>query len=139
LRDRPYLLIWDKPTEIALSELAYRENLQRINYRESLLSRVPPDRKFLGLHQYKEREIESLRQLCANCTQTGVLLENFDIFITFLHLPNEPPSYITLFWENLRRLRQLACPLWILLPNSLAPPNWQETQTVRIDHHCETV
>lgn len=124
--DRPYFLVWDTPTPDQLDQLAHQENAQQINYRENLLSRLPPDHNYLNLHNYIDREINTLKTLCATTTNPLILLEQFDLFITYL--TSTPKSSISLFWEQFLQLRQLACPLWVILPQTLVPPQWPDWQ-----------
>lgn len=120
--NQAHLLLWDTPTESDLSQLAFFNNAQRINYRDDLLARIDPGDRFLTLHHYPERELEAIKMICTRAQKPMVLLEGLDCLITYLR--TQPQGHVTLFWSTLEKTRKLDALLWILLPIQLAPPSW---------------
>ena len=130
LRDRPHLLIWDTPNDLELRQLAYQDDAEVISYRNNLLSRIPPQSRYLALHHQLEREFAAIRAICANTKKPIVLLKDIDYLITYLHI--QPESPITLFWQSLFNTRHLESILWIILPSQLVPPNWVQSRQKQI-------
>lgn len=129
--DRPHLLLWDTPNDLELRQLAYRENAERISYRTNLLNRIAAQNSsFLALHMRLDRELNSIKAICAETNKPLVILKDLDRLITYLCV--QPESPITLFWQNLFNTRHLESILWILLPSKLTPPNWDENRIQRI-------
>ena len=120
LRDRPYLLYTDKLSKTALNQLAFRYTADRVSYRDDLIKRHTSNSKsgYLNLQLHSSRELEAIKQMCQNATKPIVLLEDLDILLTYLY--TRPNSPLNLFWQNLAATRQLACPIWILLPKTWA-------------------
>lgn len=120
LRDRPYLLYTDKLSKTALSQLAFRYTGDRVSYRDDLIKRHTSNSKsgYLNLQMHISREVEAIKQICQNATKPIVLLEDLDVLLTYLH--TRPNSPLNQFWRNLAATRQLACPIWILLPKTWA-------------------
>ena len=118
LRDRPYLLYTDKLSKTALNQLAFRYTADRVSYRDDLIKRHTSVSQsgYLNLQMHISREVEAIKQICQNATKPIVLLEDLDILLTYLH--TRPNSPLQLFWRNLAATRQLACPMWILLPKT---------------------
>jgi hypothetical protein len=129
--DRPHLLIWDNPDDKQLGDLAWRENAERVSYRQDLLKRVDPTSRFLGLHYEPERELHAIENLCKNSLQPVVLLEDLDCLITYFHI--QPDAPLTLFWRSLLDMKHLECILWILLPSQLKPSDWDERRLIQIE------
>ncbi len=120
LRDRPYLLYTDKLSKTELNHLIFRHTADHVSYREDLIKRHTSTSKigYLNLQLHGDRELEAIKQICQNAVKPIVILEDLDILLTYLH--TRPNSPINLFWRNLAATRQLACPLWILLPKTWA-------------------
>lgn len=120
LRDRPYLLYTDKLSKNALNQLVFRYTADRVSYRDDLIKRHTSTSKsgYLNLQLHISREVEAIKQICQNATKSIVLLEDLDILLTYLYTRSNSP--LNLFWRNLATTRQLACPLWILLPKTWA-------------------
>lgn len=120
LRDRPYLLYTDKLSKTALNQLAFRYTADRISYRDDLIARHTNTSKsdYLNLQLHSSRELDAIKQICQNVTKPIVLLEDLDILLTYLY--TRPNSPLNLFWRNLATTRQLARPMWILLPKTWA-------------------
>lgn len=129
--DRPHLLLWDTPNDLELRQLAYRENAECISYRTHLLNRIAPQSSpFLALHMRLDRELNSIKAICAETNKPLVILKDLDRLITYLHVQLDSP--ISLFWQNLFNTRHLESILWILLPSKLSPPKWDESRIQRI-------
>ncbi|AFZ48540.1 hypothetical protein Cyast_2597 [Cyanobacterium stanieri PCC 7202] len=120
--DRIHLLLWDDYTELDLKELISYNNAQCISYRENLLSRINPQKKYLMLEQNLDEELTAIKEICSTAIKPVVILKEFDILLTYLYI--KPSSPITLFWEKLASLRHLEKILWLILPTKLNPPNW---------------
>lgn len=120
LRDRPYLLYTDQLSKTALNQLAFRYTADRISYRDDLIKRHTTASKsgYLNLQLHISRETEAIKQICQNATKPIVILEDLDILLTYLS--TRANSQLNLFWQKLATTRQLACPLWILLPKTWA-------------------
>jgi len=118
LRDRPYLLYTDKLSKTALNQLAFRYTADRVGYRDDLIKRHTSTSKsgYLNLQMQCDRELDAIKQICQNATKPIVLLEDLDVLLTYLYTRSNSP--LNLFWRNLAATRQLACPLWLLLPKS---------------------
>jgi len=119
-----HLLIWNTPNDAELEQLAFYNNAHRVNYRDNLLKRIDPRDKYLNLHYYLERELDAIKSICVGVNKSMVLLEGLDCLITYLRV--KPNSPLTVFWYNLETTRKLEKLLWIILPNKLAPPNWEK-------------
>jgi len=128
--DSPHLLLWDEVDDAKLRSLSYRDDAEVVSYRENLLSRLPPQSRFLALHQELDREIKAIEDICKTTTKDIVILRDLDCLITYLYV--QPEARITLFWESLSRIRHLESILWLLLPSKLAPPNWSEHRLYRL-------
>lgn len=128
--NQAHLLLWDTPHEAELAQIAFYNNAHRVNYRENLLQRLAPDEKFVTLHRHLERELEAIRSIRTAVDRSMILLEGLDCLITYLSVKTDAP--ITLFWNNLEKMRKLEKPLWILLPSKLSPPNWPSNRLRRI-------
>ncbi|MHC0068918.1 hypothetical protein ACWATR_39665, partial [Nostoc sp. UIC 10890] len=129
--DRPHILLWDTPNDLELRQLAYLENAECISYRTHLLKRIAgQNSSFLALHLRLDRELNSIKTICRETNKPLVILQDLDRLITYMCV--QPESPITLFWQNLFNTRHLEGILWILLPNKLAPPNWDESRIQRI-------
>jgi len=128
--DSPHLLLWDKVDDDQLRSLAFYDDAEVVSYRENLLSRLPPQSRFLALHQELDRELRSIREICHNSQKKVVLLRDLDCLITYLQI--QPNSPITLFWQSLFRMRHLESILWILLPKKLTPPMWTDDRLQRL-------
>ena len=120
LRDRPYLLYTDQLSKTALNQLAFRYTAERLSYRDDLIKRHTSISKsgYLNLQLHSSREVEAIKQICQNARKPIVLLEDLDILLTYLSI--RANNQLNLFWRNLATTRQLACPLWILLPKTWA-------------------
>ncbi|MFN7465214.1 MAG: hypothetical protein ACK5WL_23615 [Pseudanabaena sp.] len=120
LRDRPYLLYTDTLSKTALNQLVFRYTAERVSYREDLIKRHTSTSKsgYLNLQLHSNRELDAIKQICQNATKPIVLLEDLDILLAYL--ATRPNSPLQLFWRNLAATRQLACPIWILLPKTWA-------------------
>jgi len=116
LRDRPYLLYADKLSKTALNQLVFRYTADHVSYRNDLITRHTSTSKssYLNLQYQTERELEAIKQICQNATKPIVLLEDLDVLLTYLATRSN--SHLNLFWQKLASTRQLACPLWIVLP-----------------------
>jgi len=116
LRDRPYLLYTDKLSKTALNHLVFRYTADRVSYRNNLIARHTSTSKssYLNLQLHTERELEAIKQISQDATKPIVLLEDLDILLTYLATRSNSP--LELFWKKLASTRQLACPLWIILP-----------------------
>jgi hypothetical protein len=123
-RDRPHLLLWDTPNDLDLKQLALYENAECVSYRDNLLKRTSNTSRFLTLHIHIARELDAIRQTCAEVQKPVLLLTDFDCLITYLYV--QPEAQITSFWTNLYTTRHLQSVLWIILPRRLAPPDWEE-------------
>ncbi|MCF4967140.1 hypothetical protein [Nostoc sp. CMAA1605] len=129
--DRPHILLWDTPKDLELRQLAYSENAECISYRTHLLKRIADQNSpFLALHMRLDRELNSIKAICAETDKPLVIFKDLDRLITYLCV--QPESPITLFWQNLLNTRHLESILWILLPSKLSPPNWDESRIKRI-------
>lgn len=120
LRDRPYLLYTDQLSKTALNQLAFRYTADRVSYRDDLIKRHTATSKsgYLNLQLHISRETEAIKQICQNATRPIVLLEDLDVLLTYLSTRDN--SHLNQFWHKLATTRQLACPLWILLPKTWA-------------------
>lgn len=96
--DRIHLLLWDDYTELDLKELISYNNAQCISYRENLLSRINPQKKYLMLEQNLDEELTAIKEICSTAIKPVVILKEFDILLTYLYI--KPSSPITLFWQN---------------------------------------
>lgn len=130
LRDRPYLLLWDTPNDPEIRQLAYRDNAEVISYRTDLLGRIEPESRYLSLHYQLERELAAIRAICAKTDKPIVLLKDLECLITYLQV--QPKSPVTLFWQNLLNTRHIESILWIILPHTLIPFNWEESRLKRL-------
>ena len=128
--NQAHLLIWDAPTKQELWQLAYYNNAQRVNYRENLVNRLNPDDKFLNLHHSIDEELSAIKGICYDSPRPVVLLEGLDTLVTYLRV--KPGGQVTLFLQNLEKIRKLESILWILLPQRLTPPTWPENRILRV-------
>jgi len=128
--DRAHLLLWDTPTEFELDQITRYNNAQRVNYRDNLLQRTPPDAKFLTLHHQVEEEMAAIQAICEQTVKPIVLLEGLDCLITYLNV--QPGNHTTLFWSSLENTRKLQSLLWIILPHKLASRSWSETRLTHL-------
>jgi hypothetical protein len=128
--DRPHFLICDTFNELYLKEIACFNRAEIIDYRENLLDRIEPQDKFLLLHQHIDREINIIRSICCKSDYPVVIIQNLDYLITYLS--SHPNSSLSIFWNQLLKLRQLTKILWIILPNKLVNPQIPEKRIVRI-------
>ena len=126
--DRPHFLVWDTPNKADLQQIAFYNNAQRVNYRDNLLNRINSQDSFLVLHQQIDREINAIRHICSQCNSSMVILEELDCLITYLSINSQKE----LFLHKLLNLRQLASPLWILLPTELIPNNLPQKRQLRV-------
>lgn len=129
--DRIHLLLWDDYTELDLKELISYNNAQCISYRENLLSRINPQKKYLMLEQNLDEELTAIKEICSTAIKPVVILKEFDILLTYLYI--KPSSPITLFWQKLANLRHLEKILWLILPTQLKPPNWDAKHLQQIN------
>jgi hypothetical protein len=129
--DQVHLLLWDNCNELDLNELTFHHNAECISYRENLLSRINPQKKYLMLEQNLDEELTAIRQICSKAIKPVVILKDFDILLTYLYI--KPSSPITLFLQKLANLRHLEKILWLILPNKLKPPNWEEKHLQKIN------
>jgi len=116
LYDRPYLLYINTPTPTVTSQLAFRYTADLISYRENLIERHTSISKSqsLNLQFHCDRELEAIKEICRKAIKPIVILEDLDILLAYLATRSR--SHLDLFWQNLATMRQLACPIWILLP-----------------------
>lgn len=128
--DRPHLLIWDNPQELALQTISFYNNAVRVNYRDHLLSRLNPEDNFLLLHRHLDRELDSLRSICAESVKPIVIVEGLDYLITYLSTHS---GEISLFWSRLNRIRQLRAILWLVLPSLIVPSNLSQLAYIKLD------
>lgn len=122
-----HLLLWNHPIELELKHLIFYNHAERINYRENLLTRLPPEQQFLTLHYYLDREIEAIKSLTYT-SKNMVFLEGLDCLIAYLNIQDY--SLVDLFWSNLEKIRKLEKILWILLPEKMAPHNWSSDRVI---------
>ena len=118
LYDRPYLLYINTPTPTVTSQLAFRYTADLISYRENLIERHTSISKSqsLNLQFHCDRELEAIKEICRNAIKPIVILEGLDILLAYLATRSR--SHLDSSWHNLATTRQLACPVWILLPIS---------------------
>ena len=118
LRDRPYLLYTDKLSKPALSHLVFRYTADRVSYRDDLIKRHTSVSQsgYLNLQVHSSREIEAIKQICRDVIKPIVILEDLDILLVYLATRSR--SQLDSFWHKLATTRQLACPIWILLPTT---------------------
>jgi hypothetical protein len=128
LRDRPYILYWDRPEQSELEHLAFRYTAERVSYRDNLITRHTNLSKsgFLNLDMHGDRELEALKQICQESIKPLVILQDLDILFAYFATCSHSP--IDLFWQRLADTRQLACALWIVLPTTLMAKYWDETR-----------
>jgi|GEM_PF-373486 len=128
LRDRPYILYWDRPEQSELEHLAFRYTAERVSYRDNLITRHTNLSKseFLNLDIHSDRELEALKQICQESIKPLVILQDLDILFAYFATRSHSP--INLLWQKLANTRQLACPLWIILPTTLTARYWDETR-----------
>lgn len=131
LVDRPYLLVWDKPTELEIEIICSTNNAQRISYRDNLLERIKKNERFLVLEHQVDCEINAIRKLVATSEKSIVFLEDLDLLITYLNIKSGDSA--ALFSHKLCTLRQLEKILWILLPSKLLPKNWPENRLLLVE------
>ena len=117
--DRPHFLAWDNPHDLAVNQLCFYNQAEKIDYRLNLLNRINPNTQFLILHQHLDREIKAIRDICANANSRVVLLTGLDCLITYLTI--HPRGQVSIFWQRLINLRQLKAILWLLLPTPIIP------------------
>ena len=129
--DQAHLLFWDEPTPAGLHYLTTYNNAQLHHYRDRLQQRLQPRQKFLHLHHHLPQEIADLTELCHTCQKSIVLLQGFDLLLTYLRV--QPNSPLSSFWKTLDLHRKLAVPLWILLPTALQPPQWHRDRALYIN------
>lgn len=122
--DRPHILAWDTCDEDGLQSLYFRYGTYRANYAQELLARHTQQSKskYLALDRRINREIQSLRDIGSTSPRSCVQLEGLDRLITYLAVSSS--SDLGIFWQQLIDLRQLPKRLWIILPNTLIPPDW---------------
>ncbi len=130
-RDSPHILVWDNLNEFELRQLAYREDAEWVSYRTDLLARVSPQKThYLSLHLWLDRELDSIKTICAETSKPLVILQDLDRLITYLSI--QGTDFLSPFWQKLFTTRHLNSILWILLPSSLVPNNWSENRIQRI-------
>lgn len=128
--NQAHLLLWDTFTQNELWQLKFHNNAELVNYRDNLLQRLDPENKFLNLHHTIDEELDAIKAICQKSQNPVVLLEGLDTLITYLRI--KTGGKVTLFWANLEKTRKLESLLWIVLPQSLAPPNWPEDRILRV-------
>lgn len=129
--DRPHILVWDSPNEADIEQLCFYNSAERVNYRETLLSRVTPGDQFLVLDQYLDREFDAIRSICTCSGKKVVIMEGLDVLITYLSV--KPGGFEKVFWQRFAALRHLDSVLWILLPERTIPIDWPNSRLMRIE------
>lgn len=128
LCDRPYILYWDNPEQSELEHLAFRYTAERVSYRDNLIARHTDLSKseFLNLDRHSDRELAALKQICQQTAKTQVILEDLDVLFAYYY--TRLGSRMNALWKSLADLRQLACPLWIILPTKITAQYWDQTR-----------